>query len=67
MCECVLFIIKYIDDCTIEGRKSDVSDAINCIGKQREVKYQFSFDKVFNMIVLKKNSLNIIFNDALHI
>lgn len=67
MCECVLFIIKYIDDCTIEGRKSDITDAINSIGKQREVKYQFSFDKVFNMIVLKKNALNPFSTDALNI
>ncbi|GAB1865384.1 Protein claret segregational [Camponotus japonicus] len=39
--------INYIDDCTIEVSKSDGSDAISCSGKQRGIKQEFSFDKVF--------------------
>ncbi|XP_072751074.1 protein claret segregational [Anoplolepis gracilipes] len=39
--------INYVDDCTIEVSKLDGSDAVSCGGKQRAIKQEFSFDKVF--------------------
>lgn len=42
--------INFADDCTIEVSKLDKSDAIgvqSCGGKLKDVKQEFSFDKVF--------------------
>ncbi|KAI4482108.1 hypothetical protein M0804_009127 [Polistes exclamans] len=40
-----LCFIKFVDECTIEVGKSDTS---NCSGKVRNVRQEFSFDKVFS-------------------
>ncbi|KMQ87069.1 protein claret segregational [Lasius niger] len=42
-----LCAINFIDECTIEVGKLDGSDAVSCSGKQRGIKQEFSFDKVF--------------------
>ncbi|KAI4499996.1 hypothetical protein M0802_004866 [Mischocyttarus mexicanus] len=42
-----LCYIKFVDECTIEVGKSDSSDITSCSGKLRNVRQEFSFDKVF--------------------
>lgn len=39
--------MNFIDECTIEVNKLDGSDMAHCNKKVREVKQEFSFDKVF--------------------
>ncbi|CAK9805247.1 Protein claret segregational [Anthophora quadrimaculata] len=40
-------IMNFVDECTIEVRKFDGSDAVSCSGKLRGIRQEFSFDKVF--------------------
>ncbi|XP_035733993.1 protein claret segregational-like isoform X1 [Vespa mandarinia] len=42
-----LCFIKFVDECTIEIGKSDGSDMASCSGKVRNLRQEFSFDKVF--------------------
>ncbi|KOC62824.1 Protein claret segregational [Habropoda laboriosa] len=39
--------MNFVDECTIEVRKSDGSDVVSCSGKWRGIRQEFSFDKVF--------------------
>ncbi|XP_043256727.1 protein claret segregational-like [Colletes gigas] len=39
--------MNFVDECTIEVGKLDESDMINCSGKKRGTRQEFSFDKVF--------------------
>ncbi|XP_076635892.1 protein claret segregational-like [Colletes latitarsis] len=40
-------VMNFVDECTIEVGKLDESDTINCSGKKRGTRQEFSFDKVF--------------------
>ncbi|XP_076648906.1 protein claret segregational [Halictus rubicundus] len=50
-----MYIMNYVDECTIEVGKPDGSDSMSCSGKLRGMRHEFSFDKVFSSLAKQED------------
>lgn len=58
-----MYVMNYVDECTIEVGKPDGSDSMSCSRKLRGTRHEFSFDKVFSSLAKQED----IFEELSHL